>query len=450
MADPKRESSALMSLRCSRNAMQLLTHYWLTAPLLFSIVAITGCLGRGVRHAPMAISTPVVESGWADSTLTLDLAECQKMALERNPRIATLRLSLVAAEDNKRALDRLHLPATLDSQVPIRRQQSVQGLTAAVAGLNQAEQETSYAVTRTYYTVLYAREQEALTRKVVERLTAVLEATKQGLEAGARDVTSSDVSRTIVYLKLAETRRIQATQGVKRATIALREAIGLGAETTLEIPAGELVEPVAQPNRQEIVAAALKCRGDLIQATVFAQVAALEVQAQATSRAQRMQTFASGSDIHSTQVPEGSNGAEYRPGAKLPEMPGMLVGSRAERMKHAETLSARAATVVATTKNLITLEAEDAFLRWEEASSQARLAKEAAEAGEKLADDYRKDFAAGLKVKVEEVISSRVLASQARSEYNTYVHKQIIALADLERITAGTFKAGLTDAGRRK
>ncbi|MCE9529760.1 MAG: TolC family protein [Planctomycetes bacterium] len=423
--------------------MPLLTRRRLALILFFSIVLISGCRAGGIRHNTPFVPTPVVHSGWSESALTLDLAECLQMALERNPRVATQRTALAAAEDNKRGLDRLHLPATLDSQVPIRRQQAALGLTAAAAGLTQAEKETAYAVTRTYYTVLYAREQEALTRKVVERLTATLEATKQGLEAGAREVTSSDVSRTIVYLKLAETRRVQATQGVKRAKVALREAIGLGAETTLDIPAGQWVEPTVQPNRQEIVAAALKCRGDLIQATIFAQVAALEVEAQATSRAQRMQTFASGSDIHSTQVPDGSNGTEYRPGAKPPEMPAMLVGSRAERMKHAETLSARAVNVVATTKNLITLEAEDAYLRWEEASNQARIAKEAAEAGEKLADDYRKDFAAGLKVKVEEVITSRVLASQARSEYNEYLYKQIVALADLERITAGAFQAGL-------
>ena len=36
-----------------------------------------------------------------------------------------------------------------------------------------------------------------------------------------------------------------------------------------------------------------------------------------------------------------------------------------------------------------------------------------------------------------------VLASQARSEYNEALFRQIIALADLERATAGGFMAGL-------
>jgi hypothetical protein len=51
-----------------------------------------------------------------------------------------------------------------------------------------------------------------------------------------------------------------------------------------------------------------------------------------------------------------------------------------------------------------------------------------------------------LKVKVEDVVTSRVLASQARSEYNEFLFKQIIALADLERATAGGFNAGLVES----
>ena len=64
--------------------------------------------------------------------------------------------------------------------------------------------------------------------------------------------------------------------------------------------------------------------------------------------------------------------------------------------------------------------------------------KEAANDGEKMAESLRKSFTAGLKVKVEDVVTSRVLASQARSEYNEFLFKQIIALARTpERASAG-------------
>ncbi|TMQ34817.1 MAG: TolC family protein [Planctomycetota bacterium] len=106
----------------------------------------------------------------------------------------------------------------------------------------------------------------------------------------------------------------------------------------------------------------------------------------------------------------------------------------------------RAQAVAETTTNLITLEAQTAFLRWQEASSQIREAREAADTGDKMAEDISKDFTAGLKVKIDDVINGRVLASQARSQYNEYLYRQILALADLERITAGAFSARLVDA----
>jgi outer membrane protein TolC len=101
--------------------------------------------------------------------------------------------------------------------------------------------------------------------------------------------------------------------------------------------------------------------------------------------------------------------------------------------------------VTATTRNLIALEADDAFLRWEEASGEASAARQAADAGDKLANEQNKDFVAGLKVKVEDVVNAQVLAAQARSQYNDFLYHQVLALADLERVTAGGFCAGLVE-----
>src|SRR5262249_36118080 len=147
--------------------------------------------------------------------------------------------------------------------------------------------------------------------------------------------------------------------------------------------------------------------------------------------------------VHERQVPQGVRNNDYRPGAVPPAMPTMLVGSRAERVKQAQTLALRAEGVVEATRSLIALEAEDAFLRWEEASRQARESRQAADAGAKLADALSKDFISGLRVRVEEVVSARVLAAQARASFNEFRYREILALADLERVTAGAFCAGL-------
>jgi outer membrane protein TolC len=419
-------------------------HHWSWGLLLGLTVPLVSC--RSVTPAePFPVQEGPSPSAPAASAMTLNLAECLSLALERQPRLTAARASMAAAEDGKRGLEALRFPATLDPEIPVRRKQAALGVTAAAAGLDQAEREVVYAVTRIYFTILYAREQERLARGVVERLSATREAAEQALNAGARDVTSADVDRALVYLHLAEAKQTQATQGVKRALAALNEAVGLDPDISLDVPPGRLPVPEVRPGRDDVGRAALGRRGDLVQANIFAQVACLEVEAQRTGTHQRMQTFAAGSDLHARQVPQGVHNAEYRPGAVPPEMPTLLAGSRSERVKHAQSLSARAEAMIEATRNLIALEAADAFLRWEEASQQARQARKAADAGDKLANDLSKDFAAGLKVKVEEVVSARVLAAEARSQYNEFIYRQVLALADLERVTAGGFCAGLVE-----
>ncbi len=415
-----------------------------TVSVLLLTTSALGCRIRGVvQPAPIEVHAAAVAP---TTRLTLSLTECLQTARARQPRIAVELASLAAAQDAERALNNLHMPANLDPQVPIRRRQSSLGVAAAAAGVEEAQRQTAYAVIRTYVTVIFAREQERVAHGVVERLTATRDAAQRALDAGDRDVSSTEIQKTTVYLRLAETRQIQAVQGVTRALAALREGMGFGPETSIDIPSASLPEPVVRVDRNEVLNAALTRRGELAQARLFAQVVCLEIDAQSTSIAQRMPTFAAGSDVHSVVVPQGSNATDYRPGAVAPLMPTLLVGSRSERVKHAEALRIRAESAAESTRNLIGLEVDDAYLRWEEASEQARKAKEAADEGDKMAESLRKNFTAGLKVKVEEVVTSRVLASQARSEYNEFLFKQIIALADLERVSAGGFNAGLVDS----
>jgi outer membrane protein TolC len=417
--------------------------------LLVSLVAILP--GTAVQPPAEALpapgeSAPTAPAAAAHAPLVLDLPSALSLALGHQPRIAAARASLAASQDGQRALCSLHVPDAIAHQLPIRRQQAALGVTASVAGVAGAEYEAVYAVTRTYYTVLYAREQEKLARGVVERLSAIHDSAKRMLDAGARNVTSSDVGKSLVYLRLAEAKRVQASEGVQRALAALKEAIGLEPGVCIDVPEAPLPVPEVKPCRGDVIALALARRSELIQANIFVEVVGLEADAQATSHHLRMETFASGSDLHAHTVPPGIHNTEYRPGGIPPEMPYSLAGSRCERVQHTRDLQGRAVAVVEATRNLIVLEADNAFLQWEQASQQVPLAREAADAAEKVANDLNKDFTAGLNVKVEDVTNARVLAAQARSQYNDYLYRMILELADLERITAGGFCAGLAGA----
>jgi outer membrane protein TolC len=379
----------------------------------------------------------------------LALAQCLDLALAQQPRIAARRASLEAAENGYQGLTALLAPDCLVPELPVRRSQAALGLTIARAALAQAQRETTYSVTRAYFTVVFASEQERVTRRVVEQLSAVRDTAKQMLDAGARDVTTDDVNRALVFIRLAQTRRTEVEQGVKRALAALKEALGVGPGYPLDVAVDHLPDPGERPPAgDEVIAQAQARRSEVIIADTFAQIACLEADAQATSWRKRLETFAAGADIHAHQVPQAVRNSEYRPGAVPPEMPTMLVGPRSLRVQHAKSLHQRALAVVDVTRNLIALQAEDAFLRWEQAALQARQAREAADVGGKLADKLRNDFIARLKVRVEDVSTAQVTAAQARGQYNEFLYRKIVALAELERVTAGYVCGKLAEVGR--
>jgi outer membrane protein TolC len=379
--------------------------------------------------------------------MTLGLNDCIQQALERQPAIAAYRATLASAQDNLRGLNDIRVPAFISRELPIRRRQACLGVTVAAAGVDIAERETVYAVTRTYLTVQYARAQRKVADATVDRLRATLDAAKGFVQAGSRDVTTGNVDKITIYMRLAETRRAEAVSGIDRALAALREAMGLEPGCPLDIPAEPLPDPRITINRDEIVALALARRGELVQVTNASNVMCLEVSAQNTSCRPTMRTFASVVDIHSRQVPEGYSDGEYRPGAVALDMPTTLAGPKRDRMSRARDLHARADAVVEKTRNLVGLEAENAYFKYREAADKVPSAREAASKSTGLADDTQKDFAGGVKVKVEDVLGNEVLEAQAKVSFNEALFQQAIALAALERVTAGGFNPGFAAAG---
>jgi hypothetical protein len=399
--------------------------------------------GLGQTNPP----TPVPTTTAPAPAAVLTLADCLHMAQEGNPRLSAKRAALAAAEDAKRAVDNLHVPDFVDRELPIRRRQASRGVAAAAADLQQTEREVAYGVTRSYLTLVYARDQEKVARRIVDQLGAIGDLAQQAVELGAdKNAKASTVDRIRVYQRLAETKLIEATEGQKRAQALLREALGQPVPFHFVVAPSRLPDPRARLERDEVVAAALAQRGEVIQARLFAEVTCLEVEAQGTSLHLKMETFAAGSDIHSSVVPGTLRNHDYRPGALPPAMPTLLVGSKAERVQRATDLNAEAEAIVQVTSNLVSLEAEDAFLRWEQATAQVAKSREAADKGDSLAKDLNAVVRSTKKSSdIEDALTASVLASQARSQYNEYLLNLNVALADLERVTGGLFCAHLAE-----
>jgi outer membrane protein TolC len=228
--------------------------------------------------------------------------------------------------------------------------------------------------------------------------------------------------------------------GILKAVAGLREAMGVGLDYPLNVPNEALPALVEGFDKNTLIAAALCQRGEMSQAAAAAQVAGLEIDAQRRLLFRlQTKTFAAGADIHAKQIPQGVANGEYRPGAIGLEMPPFFAGHRHERVDRAADLSARADAVVNKTTNLITLEVEVAYLKWQEAADRVRnltgAADQAAKTAEKVKGRFDQNATTG-----EELMRVRTMEDYANSQYNEALFNHAVALATIERATAGAYR----------
>jgi outer membrane protein TolC len=375
----------------------------------------------------------------------LTLQACRQIALEQQPSLAATRASLKAAQDRANALENLRVPTLLARDLPIRRKQSALGVTIAQGGITQAEAETLYGVTFTYLTALYADQQVRIADKQIrERLNGLLTlVTDESTRKARRDVILEQHENLVKsFLQTLDGRVQEARQGKSRALAALREAMGVGPEFVFALPQRDLPCPRVNPQGVELVALALARRGELVQANTLVEVICLEIDAQATSCKPTLRTFASGSDIHAKLIPSGDvGGLEYHPSMVGPEMPPSLTGSRAARMEQARDYHQRAEAVAVKARNLIVLEVEDLYRRWLDKSRKAAhlevAYRESLTFSEKMKESFNRRMPSY--PNVDEVINAGLVTTRLQLEWKEAHYQSLLALAALERATAGGF-----------
>ncbi len=397
--------------------------------------------------AAEAESAAPIATAPAAEVRVLDLNACRQIALERQPAVAAARAGLEAAAARSQAVDNLRVPTCLVRDLPIRRKQAALGVVIAEAGVTRAEGDTIYGVTFSYLSAAYAIAQRQVARDAIAALSDLDQRVREAVEKGlSRDVTKDDVEKTGIRLLRAQARLEETTQGEQRALSALREAMGVGPDCLFYVADNRLPDANPDVDLHTIIALALERRGELIQAANAAQVTGLEVDAQASRLlSPSVRTFAANSDVHSQPVPSGMYEDNYRPGAVPPEMPTQISGSRSARVEQAQAYSARAGAVAEKTRGLIALEAEQAYYRWQEAANREKRYRQAAERAEKQAKQVRERILGGFRAgSIDNVLYFQQLSSEMRVEANQARYQKLLALAALERVTAGGFNAGFT------
>jgi len=234
----------------------------------------------------------------------------------------------------------------------------------------------------------------------------------------------------------------EARQGQKRAEAALREAMGVGPEFVFVLPKRDLPCPRVNPQLEEVTALALARRGELVQAYTLVEVICLEIDAQATTCMPNMRTFASSSDIHAKPIPSGDmGGVNYRPVIVGPEMPAFLSGSRSARVEQARDYHQRAQAVAAKAHNLIVLEVEDVYRRWLDKSRKATHLETAYREARRFSERVKESFNKRMPSypNIDEVINAGLVTTRLQLEWKEAHYQSLLALAALERATAGGF-----------
>lgn len=396
---------------------------------------------------------PAQETAAPAAEMSLD--DCIVLALSRQPALHAAQASLQGAMAAEAGLNSLPIYASLLSRdVPIRKQQACLGVGIQSAQLQQIEWETRYGVTRNYYSVIYAKMQRDLLTRVVADLDQARKDAEHLVKkgAGAIKLTQNDVDALAVNVELVRVKEAEATVGILKAAAALREAMGVAPDypIKLRVP-GEtaadktenlatLLPPiVADVSKEALISAALANRGELTMAAAASQMCDLEITAQGRlCFRNQAKTFAAGADIHAKPIPTGVYNGEYRPEAIGLEMPVFMIGKRPYRVDRARAYYDRSLAVVDKTQNLVALEVEINYLKWFESSQKIGNLEKALKLARPLARDVQKRFNDGA-VGGEEYLRARGMVDQTQAALNEAIYNHALALAALERSTAGAY-----------
>jgi outer membrane protein TolC len=374
--------------------------------------------------------------------VTLNLQECIAIALERQPTIRAAKLSLQASEVGSRSLVNLSpIAKRLTPDLPIRQQQSSRGLLIGRADILKAQYETVYDVTRLYYSLVYARQQETTATEIIKQMEVYYDIANELVRQGAQaDLNKFSLNRMEDAISEVKKPRINARTAQQVALAALKEAMGVPQSYSFLPRDIELPLMSGAVTQEQVVAFACSRRPELTLAAAGVDAFRLEVQAQAAvQRRQKVPTLGSGSDLHARTVPSPVRNGEYRPGALSPEMPASLVGSREDRVARATELSSRQDVVYEKTQNLVELEAINATKNWEAANERFKLATVRLERSQETLDLSRKN-AANIR-KYDQLILTEALAAKSQAEYLEAAFETVKALATLQRVTTGGVEA---------
>ena len=171
-----------------------------------------------------------------------------------------------------------------------RRQQSELGIEVADAGLRQEIRDTSYGVARSYFLVIYTKQQQDLSEQVLRVLGKNIKALE--LKMTLKKTPEDEINLQKLKLGMVEAKHKNslAGTGFERAKALLREEvggrnkIGLIEPMETEFPSYDLLSLLTPEFIEEMIEKTAAVREEIIKSSKASQILALEVNAQRSAR----------------------------------------------------------------------------------------------------------------------------------------------------------------------
>jgi outer membrane protein TolC len=348
-------------------------------------------------------------------------------------------------------------PLYTGGKLRYHNQQAKLGIDAAGSEVEQARQQTAFEVSKAYLSILLARELVKVAMDSRGEFAAVESLARVALDRGKNDfVTAADVTRAGSLKLLAESQKVEFGYAAERAQAGLRTAMGLEVPAVVAIADSTLPRQFPKLELAPLVDLALARRPEIIRAQLALRKAELDRKRAVAQFHPDVVAYGRFTSIQDdASFPNPTNPNEWAAGfeARVNLFSG---GRRFAEKRKADHEIAEASEAVRLVRQRVTLEVEQAYLQYKETFSRIPLAEEARKEAVTALDVYGKVLQLRTKAEkhelpkdFENLLTTRLLLSQAEVSYLEQVYACNLALAVLRLTTAsGAYENEFSNAAK--
>jgi OMF family outer membrane factor len=315
------------------------------------------------------------------------------------------------------------------------------GSRVAIWDVARTRQLTQFHVAQAYYSILLVSEQFRVVANAEDHAKAVERLAQSLLEEGDPEVTSVDSLRASTFRNLYAEQRVGLARLHQRAYAALKLSMGLDQSVELLVADQGLSFTPVELSGDEIIAAALANRPEVIQARLGINAAAWQHRAARAELKPDVVAFAGFSTIYDdANFPNPNDSEEWSAGVSA-QMPLYAGGRRMAQIRQASLGWAQARDRFDQARQFVMQEAQDAYLEYREMLERKDVARRAAEDAEQALQDLQDQFTGGLidddKVPkyFEDALTTRFLTVAAWTRYYQALFGYELALARVRLVT---------------